>query len=354
MINPVHSNPNSDPAAAGDRARLLGLIRRLSLRRGRFVLSSGAISDYYLDLRLTTTHPQGVLLAARLLLREAARVGANRVGGPTLGADPLVGAAPALSSGRQNLGGFMVRPQAKDHGTGRLIEGHLGPGDRALVFDDVVTAGGSILRAVEAVRTTGAEVAGSWCLVDRGQGGREKLAEAGAPLSAVFAVEEVLRQDAGREGEIPGQADAPLVAAVWRPDTPLLTVDAIIETTPGRILLVERRHPPYGWALPGGFVEVGESAEDAIQREILEETGLVIERAVQMQTYSAPGRDPRMHTASVVFVARVSGAARAGDDAAEVESFSFDSLPKELCFDHRRILEDFRDARYGPRPGHLV
>jgi orotate phosphoribosyltransferase len=333
-------SPAVDFLAARERARLRELIRTLSLKRGRFVLASGAISDYYLDLRLTTTHPEGARLAASFLLREAHRLGAGRVGGPTLGADPLVGAAVCLSAGTgDEVCGFLVRSQAKDHGTGKQIEGHLGRGDRVLILDDVVTAGGSILRACEAVRAAGAEIMGSWCLVDRGQGGREKLADAGAPLQALFEVREILSEDAAADS-------GPAAAGRWPPETPKLTVDAVLEPVPGQVLLIERTNPPYGWALPGGFVEPGESAEDAVRREIAEETGLILSELAQMHTYSRPDRDARMYTASVVFTARASGEAKAGDDAGRVRLFPLDHLPEAICFDHREILEDYRTRRY--------
>jgi len=342
---------SSAPADAGspearDRRRLLALIRQLSLKRGRFVLASGAISDYYLDLRLTTTHPEGAALAARFLRSEARRLGANRVGGPTLGADPLVGAAVATAPSGSALRGFMVRSAAKDHGTGRQIEGHLEAGDRALVFDDVVTAGGSIVRAIEAVRAAGAAVVGTWCLVDRGQGGREKLEEAGAPLTAVFRVAEVLEAEAGAgaaEGASPGSGGMP--------STPPVAADAIVELEPGRVLLVRRKHPPHGWALPGGFMEPGESIEETVRREIAEETGLEVEQARQLHVYSEPGRDVRGDTVSVVFAVRARGTPRAGDDAAGVELFPLDALPEPLCFDHARILADYRSGRHGLGPG---
>jgi len=322
-----------------DRARLLERIQALSLKRGRFVLSSGAESDFYLDLRLTTTDPEGAALSARFLLAEAARVDASRIGGPTIGADPLVGAAVASS---YHLGrpvrGFLVRGEAKRHGTERQIEGHCEADDRVLVLDDVVTSAGSIVRAIDAVRAAGAEVVGCFCLVDREAGGRERLAEAGVSLTSVFSVREVL-----------GPKADPLPAR-FTPHTPYLTTDAIVELEPGKVLLIRRGFPPYGWALPGGFVEVGESLEDAVERELLEETGLALQSVEQLHTYSAPGRDPRFHTVTTVFTATARGPARAGDDAKEIALFPLDRLPEDLCFDHAAVLADWRTGRYGSRP----
>jgi len=105
-------------------------------------------------------------------------------------------------------------------------------------------------------------------------------------------------------------------------------------------VLIERNNPPYGWALPGGFVDYGEAFESAAAREALEETGLVVTDLRQFKTYSDPGRDERMHTASTVFTGRAEGTPVAGDDAGKAELFSRDSLP-ELAFDHARILADF-------------
>ena len=130
-----------------------------------------------------------------------------------------------------------------------------------------------------------------------------------------------------------------------RPTTPLLAVDAIVDL-PGRgVVLIERRNPPYGWALPGGFVDVGESVEDAVVREVLEETALRLRDARQFHVYSDPARDPRGHTVSVVFAGTASGEPRSGDDAKAVRVFAWDDLP-ELAFDHARILDDYRRARY--------
>jgi len=129
------------------------------------------------------------------------------------------------------------------------------------------------------------------------------------------------------------------------PRCPLLTVDIIIEMEDGRFVLIKRKNPPYGWALPGGFVDIGESLEAAAAREALEETSLTIEEIRQLRAYSDPSRDPRGHTVSVVFHARSRGTPRAADDAKEIELFSREDLPHPLAFDHQQILEDFFSNR---------
>ncbi len=125
---------------------------------------------------------------------------------------------------------------------------------------------------------------------------------------------------------------------------PVPTVDIIIETGDG-IVLIERKNPPHGWALPGGFVDYGESFEEAAVREAREETGLEVELVRQFHTYSDPDRDPRQHTASTVFIATAQGSPRAGDDAARAALFTRDNLPR-LAFDHGRILADYFDKVY--------
>jgi 8-oxo-dGTP diphosphatase len=122
---------------------------------------------------------------------------------------------------------------------------------------------------------------------------------------------------------------------------PRFTVDIIIEMRPGTIVLVRRRFPPPGWALPGGFVEEGESAEAAAIREAKEETNLDVRDLEQFHVYSEPGRDPRHHTISLVLVGRSSGTPRGGDDAAEATTFTASSLPGEIAFDHGRIIADY-------------
>jgi len=120
---------------------------------------------------------------------------------------------------------------------------------------------------------------------------------------------------------------------------PVPTVDIIIEIG-DRIVLIERKNPPFGWALPGGFVDYGESFETAAFREAAEETGLAVKDLRQFHTYSDPDRDPRLHTASTVFIATADGRPRAGDDAMRAELFNEKTLP-QLVFDHARILADY-------------
>jgi len=110
--------------------------------------------------------------------------------------------------------------------------------------------------------------------------------------------------------------------------------------------LIRRKNPPEGWALPGGFVDYGETLEAAAIREAKEETGLDAKLIRQFHSYSDPSRDPRQHTISTVFVAEGSGKAAAGDDAGEIGVFSGADLPNDLAFDHKQILEDYYTGRY--------
>ncbi|MBI5098341.1 MAG: NUDIX hydrolase [Nitrospirae bacterium] len=130
-----------------------------------------------------------------------------------------------------------------------------------------------------------------------------------------------------------------------KPRNPVVTVDAIIEVE-GGIILIKRKNPPPGWAIPGGFVDYGESLEDAVRREAKEETGLDIKLIRQFHTYSNPGRDPRHHTVSTIFIATASGTPVAADDAKEVGIFTRETLPEDIAFDHRHILEDYFSGRY--------
>ena len=135
------------------------------------------------------------------------------------------------------------------------------------------------------------------------------------------------------------------------PRGPRPTVDVIAEMPEGGVVLVRRKHPPPGWALPGGFVEAGESAAAAARRELLEETGLEVELVELFHVYADPARDPRGPTLSAVFIGRAAGTPVGGDDAAHAEVFSLDALPAPLAFDHALILADYRRYRQdGRRP----
>ena len=126
---------------------------------------------------------------------------------------------------------------------------------------------------------------------------------------------------------------------------PVPTVDLIIEYNKG-IILIERKNPPDGWALPGGFVDYGETLESAARREAKEETGLDVELIRQFHAYSDPGRDPRHHTITIVFVAHAKGRPKAGDDAKELGIFTENTLPDIIAFDHRAILADYFSGRF--------
>jgi 8-oxo-dGTP diphosphatase len=131
---------------------------------------------------------------------------------------------------------------------------------------------------------------------------------------------------------------------------PLPTADVIIEVG-DRIVLVRRKNPPEGWAIPGGFVEVGETVETAAVREALEETGLAVELVMLLGVYSDPLRDPRFHTVGTVYVGQADGKPAGGDDAAEARLFGEGDLPSPIAFDHAKILSDyFMYKKTGRRP----
>jgi orotate phosphoribosyltransferase len=180
-----------------ERSELLGLLRHRSLRRGDFVLASGARSSYYIDARLTSMSGAGQRLIGRLglALLDARDWRPHLVGGLTLGADPVAYAiAHAAALAGRTLDAFTVRKEAKGHGAGRLIEGAEVGGRDVVVIEDTITTGGSALRAIEVLEAAGARVIGVLALVDRGEGGRVKLVEAGYDVAALATAEELLAQ----------------------------------------------------------------------------------------------------------------------------------------------------------------
>ena len=131
----------------------------------------------------------------------------------------------------------------------------------------------------------------------------------------------------------------------YKPITPLLSADSIIQITneagQTSIVLIERKNPPYGWAIPGGFVDIGETIEHAAIREAKEEVCLDVELECLLGIYSDPERDKRGHTATAVYVANANGVPQAADDAKSVAMFNIDALPTGLAFDHDKVLQDY-------------
>lgn len=174
---------------------LLSILAERSARRGQFTLASGRQSTLYIDARLTTMSPDGLALIGPLALAALREVDwhVQAIGGLTLGADPISYAiAYASAETASPLRAFTVRKEAKTHGTGRLIEGPFREGDRVAVIEDVITTGGSALRAVDAVRAAGGTVAGVLALVDREEGGRDALVSAGLPVVALARASDIV------------------------------------------------------------------------------------------------------------------------------------------------------------------
>ncbi|HET7459573.1 MAG TPA: orotate phosphoribosyltransferase [Gemmatimonadaceae bacterium] len=201
---------------ADPRSALLDLLAQRSARRGQFTLASGKQSTLYIDARLTTMSPDGLTLIGPLALAALGGSGwdVQSVGGLTLGADPIsyaisyASALAAAGAGGQGGGharsaptplrAFTVRKEAKAHGTGKLVEGTFNPGDRVAVIEDVITTGGSALKAIAALRAAGGTVAGVLALVDREEGGRERIEEeAGVPVISLTRASEIVERMGG-------------------------------------------------------------------------------------------------------------------------------------------------------------
>lgn len=186
------------------RTALANLLRAKSIFRGDFTLRSGAKSNYYIDCRLTTLDPQGAWLVGQLMhdliRKEQAARGVNvvAVGGLTMGADPVAlatGMYSHLAKDDPPFQVFTVRKTPKDHGTTKLIEGNFKKGDSVVVIDDVVTRGESTIAAINAVKNEGGAVAFAAVLVDRQEGGRQKIEEMGHRLVALFTRKELLGEE---------------------------------------------------------------------------------------------------------------------------------------------------------------
>jgi orotate phosphoribosyltransferase len=177
------------------RQRLLELLLERSFRVGDFVLASGQRSRYYIDCRATTMHAEGQHLVGRMALEalEEAGLAPDSVGGLTMGADPMAYAiAHASWDAGRPIHAFSVRKEPKAHGVGRQIEGCFEAGHRVVVIEDVITSGGSALRACNAVSDAGGEILAVLALVDREGGGREAVEAEGYPVIAMYGVGELM------------------------------------------------------------------------------------------------------------------------------------------------------------------
>jgi orotate phosphoribosyltransferase len=174
---------------ADDRARLLELIHQLALKRGHFILASGKESTFYLDGRMVTLSAEGAALVGRLMFAKLAGRGVQAVGGLTMGADPIA-TAVSLTSYLEGapIPAFIVRKEAKGHGTGKQVEGPLPEGARVAIVEDTVTTGGSPLKAAEAVEALGCTVVTILALIDRQDGAREKIEAAGYTYEPLFTL----------------------------------------------------------------------------------------------------------------------------------------------------------------------
>lgn len=174
-----------------DRDRLLELIRREALQRGEFTLASGEQASYYLDCRQITLHPQGANLIAEGMLDLMQQAGPlpDAVGGMAIGADPITAAIVTIAGQRSlPVKGFMVRKEAKGHGTGKQVEGPVQPGQRVIIVEDVITSGGSALKAVDAAEAFGLKVEGVIGIIDRLAGGAEAFSRRGITLKTLATI----------------------------------------------------------------------------------------------------------------------------------------------------------------------
>jgi orotate phosphoribosyltransferase len=184
-----------------DLLRLIQLVRKKSYREGEFTLASGKKSSFYIDLKATTLHPEGAFLIGTLIVERAHKEGLQieGVGGLTLGADPLA-TAVSLASRDRSIGwpAYIVRKEPKEHGTGRYVEGteNLRSGAKLLVLEDVVTTGGSSVKAIERLRAEGYHPVAVFTVVDREQGGREIFEKLGVKFFALMTLKEVQAIDA--------------------------------------------------------------------------------------------------------------------------------------------------------------
>ncbi len=170
------------------KKELLSLLKKKAFFKKKIVLSSGKISDYYIDVRKVSLSPQGVYLIANLIFDLIKNEKIDAIGGPTLGADPIVSGACYLAhENKKKLKGFLIRKSPKKHGRQKLIEGEeLKAGDKVVLFDDVATSGSSFIKSLEVLKEEKVKVVKAICVIDREEGAKENLAKLGCPLVSLF------------------------------------------------------------------------------------------------------------------------------------------------------------------------
>jgi orotate phosphoribosyltransferase len=178
-----------------DKSELLNILKSQAFSRGKFVLSSGKTSDFYLDARRVTLSAAGAYLTARIILDMVSQDKIDAIGGPTLGADPMVGAIASQSyqAGRP-INTFIIRKQPKAHGKGQQVEGPLlKEGSSVVIIDDVATTGKAFVESIIVLHGMGIKIKKAICVVDRQEGAREALAQYNVPLESIFTISEFLQ-----------------------------------------------------------------------------------------------------------------------------------------------------------------
>lgn len=177
-----------------DKEKLKQILLEKSVITGRvFKLASGKTSDFYVDARVTTLHPEGAYLCGKIFLEMLADFEVDAVGGYSIGADPIVSSIAVLSHQQgKPLPAFIIRKEEKSHGTGKVIEGNFPEGGKVAIFDDVVTSGGSILRGADRVKEQGGTVEVVMAVIDREDGGKEKIEAAGFKFLSIFTKKDLI------------------------------------------------------------------------------------------------------------------------------------------------------------------
>lgn len=174
------------------KSRLKEILLEKAVKFGDFTLASGQKSTYYINGKLATLDSEGLNLMAEIMLDMLEEIDIDAVGGPTLGADPMIGAVIALAHSRgRKLTGFIVRKESKDHGTKSLIEGPVAKGMKAVIIEDVATTGGSAIKAIKAAKDAGCEIVKVMVIVDRDQGAKENFQKLNIQYEAIFSKEEL-------------------------------------------------------------------------------------------------------------------------------------------------------------------